>query len=133
LEDFTNSPCSLHPFFANGTGLESGSAGYRNLYHTSATTEVDSTSMSDLPQTKTIKSSKAQLYPPTLPIYSYKDYSPKATTVYTQHEQEANDLVEMLRGYVSVFRDLPMKSYILYGQTPGLRYGMASYVPPRSN
>lgn len=33
-----------------------------------------------------------------LPVYSYKDYSPVPSTVYTQNEDEANDLVEALNG-----------------------------------
>ena len=32
------------------------------------------------------------------PNYSYKDYVPKATIVYTRHEEEANDIVETMKG-----------------------------------
>ena len=35
------------------------------------------------------------------PIYSYKQYKPLPTVVYTQHEEEANELVAGLKaGYV---------------------------------
>jgi hypothetical protein len=33
-----------------------------------------------------------------LPVFSYKDYTPAPTVVYTRHEEEANDLVECLAG-----------------------------------
>jgi hypothetical protein len=36
--------------------------------------------------------------PPSLPLYSYQDFSPIATTVYTRHEEEANDLIGALNG-----------------------------------
>ena len=50
-----------------------------------------------------------------LPVYSYKDYSLKATTVYTRHEDEANELVEMLRGYVTVFPGITTQApYLLW-------------------
>jgi hypothetical protein len=36
------------------------------------------------------------------PIYSYKHYEPSPTVVYTQHEEEVNDLIAGLKaGYVS--------------------------------
>lgn len=47
-------------------------------------------------------SSNSMLYAQPLPPYSYKDYSPTPTTVYTQHEEEANDLVETLKGCVFI-------------------------------
>ena len=34
----------------------------------------------------------------TLPLYSYKQYPPTPAVVYTRHEEEANDLVECLKG-----------------------------------
>lgn len=35
------------------------------------------------------------------PVYSYKHYKPSPTVVYTQHEEEANDLIAGLKaGYV---------------------------------
>lgn len=33
-----------------------------------------------------------------LPLYSYKQYPPTPAVVYTRHEEEANDLVECLKG-----------------------------------
>lgn len=33
-----------------------------------------------------------------LPLYSYKQYRPVPAVVYTQHEEEANDLVQSLKG-----------------------------------
>ncbi|KAI0633974.1 ribonuclease H-like domain-containing protein [Trametes polyzona] len=38
-----------------------------------------------------------------LPLYSYKDYSPSPAVVYTQDEEEANDLVQCLKGPVLGF------------------------------
>ncbi|KAF8625076.1 hypothetical protein AX15_005558 [Amanita polypyramis BW_CC] len=52
----------------------------------------------DLPQTSDA-SSKPNPVPDanaTHPLYSYKDYTPKSTVVYTRHEEEANDLVAAL-------------------------------------
>jgi hypothetical protein len=66
-----------------------------------------------------------------LPAYSYKDYSPTPTTVYTQHEEEANDLVETLKGCVIIYNELPSKRYITHGQTAGLRHGMAGHISSR--
>ena len=35
---------------------------------------------------------------PNLPLYSYKQYRPTPAVVYTQHEEEANDLVQGMKG-----------------------------------
>jgi hypothetical protein len=32
------------------------------------------------------------------PVYSYEDFSPAPISVYTRHEDEANELVETLKG-----------------------------------
>lgn len=37
-----------------------------------------------------------------LPLYSYTDFSPCPSVVYTRHEEEANDLVQALKGQVMV-------------------------------
>lgn len=37
---------------------------------------------------------------PPLPIYSYKDLNPAPTRVYVRHEEEANELIGSLSGYV---------------------------------
>jgi hypothetical protein len=104
---------SLHPFFLNGADGESKPVGSRSkttpspqdrmtgIEGTSAPT-VEATqkwvndSSKDAPDT----SSNSKLYAQPLPAYSYKDYSPTPTTVYTQNEEEANDLVETLKGCV---------------------------------
>ena len=31
------------------------------------------------------------------PLYSYKEYTPKSTVVYTRHEEEANELISSLK------------------------------------
>jgi hypothetical protein len=72
------------------------------LHHTAVTTADSTTAKADKSSKPT--SSNAKVDASIFPAYSYKDYSPKATTIYTQHEQEANDLVDMLNGCVSVFR-----------------------------
>ena len=37
----------------------------------------------------------------TFPFYSYKEFVPKPTVVYTRHEEEANELIMSLKhGYV---------------------------------
>ncbi len=41
--------------------------------------------------------------PAFLPQYSYKDYSPVPAVVYTPDEEEANDLVQCLKGPVMGF------------------------------
>jgi len=41
-----------------------------------------------------------------LPIYTYRDYKPKPSIVYTRHEEETNDLIDGLRsgcGLVCLF------------------------------
>ena len=48
-----------------------------------------------------VEAAKAAKQPPKEPVvYSYKDYSPSPAVVYTCNEEEANDLVECLRGCV---------------------------------
>ena len=49
-----------------------------------------------------------------LPVYSYKNYKPSPTVVYTQHEEEANDLIGGLKaGHVfqKIYRLLILKYY----------------------
>jgi hypothetical protein len=117
---------SLHPFFLNGADTVSKPTGSRNkttlsLHDAVAGVERTSTSMAgptkqgakSLSEDHTATSSKFKLDARALPTYSYRDYSPKATTVYTQHEAEANDLVETLRGYVSASYKLPSKRCII--------------------
>jgi hypothetical protein len=49
---------------------------------------------------------------PQFPIYSYKRYTPLPTVVYTQHEEETNDLIAGLKaGYASP--PFKMNTYIL--------------------
>ena len=36
--------------------------------------------------------------PEPFPVYSYKDFTPQPTIVYTRHEGETNDLVDALQG-----------------------------------
>src|ERR1700689_3547751 len=99
---------SVHPFFLNGTVPESKLAGSKKLttqvsFDTAANIEGSSRSTSGPSKTKAKKSTRDVTAPSskstpdasTLPFYSYKDYSPKATAVYTQHEDEANDLVSV--------------------------------------
>lgn len=50
-----------------------------------------------IPQSRS-NASKTKTNTVLLPVYSYKDYSPTPTTVYTQHEEEANEMVQALRG-----------------------------------
>jgi hypothetical protein len=102
---------SLHPLF-NQTVAGSGPAELRvqttvavlkTILNSSDKVNPKGTRAKKSSKDTTAPSSKAKQDITILPIYSYKDYSPKATTVYTQHEHEANDLVETLRGCVSLF------------------------------
>ncbi|KAH9886271.1 ribonuclease H-like domain-containing protein [Cubamyces lactineus] len=52
-----------------------------------------------------------------LPPYSYKDYTPTPAVVYTSHEEEADDLVQCLRGPVIGF-DLEWVVLFRRGKTP---------------
>lgn len=52
-----------------------------------------------------------------LPPYSYKDYTPTPAVVYTPDEEEANDLVQCLRGPVLGF-DLEWVVLFRRGRTP---------------
>lgn len=46
----------------------------------------------------TIQATVEDLNTEPLPVYSYKDFTPQPTIVYTQHEEETNDLVDALKG-----------------------------------
>ncbi|KAI1790059.1 ribonuclease H-like protein [Ganoderma leucocontextum] len=55
------------------------------------------------PITTNLKPTSKAKAPPTksksnLPLYSYKQYRPTPAVVYTQHEEEANDLVQSMKG-----------------------------------
>ncbi|KAI0357923.1 ribonuclease H-like protein [Trametes cingulata] len=54
---------------------------------------------------------------PSLPLYSYKDYDPSPAVVYTPHEEEANDLVQCLKGPVLGF-DFEWVVKFRRGKTP---------------
>ena len=62
---------------------------------------------------------------PALPIYSYKDYPPAPTMIYTSHEEEANDLVQTLRGCGRPLLYGGHVLLILILQANWIRYGMA--------
>lgn len=53
--------------------------------------------------TMALDSQDAPRLPAFLPQYSYKDYSPVPAVVYTPDEEEANDLVQCLKGPVMGF------------------------------
>ncbi|KIM92426.1 hypothetical protein PILCRDRAFT_810481 [Piloderma croceum F 1598] len=98
----------LHPFFLNGADGEFKPVGSRSKTTSSPhdtmmgasapTVESTHKGINDLFKDAPTTSSNSKLYTQPLPPYSYKDYSPMPTTVYTQHEEEANDLVETLKG-----------------------------------
>jgi hypothetical protein len=46
----------------------------------------------------TVSNSDAPTADNNLPVYSYEDFSPAPISVYTRHEDEANELVETLKG-----------------------------------
>ncbi|OCH87160.1 ribonuclease H-like protein [Obba rivulosa] len=51
--------------------------------------------------------------------YSYKDFKPRPTIVYTRHEQEANDLVETLKGPLGFDMEWPV--ILRRGRSPEYR------------
>lgn len=93
---------SVHPFFVKPTQSSATSKPYiKKTIQASIDTptiELLSTTTTKVAPAKNI-SSKSSSDATTYPSYSHKDYSPRATVVYTQHEDEANNLVGALRGY----------------------------------
>jgi len=108
LNSYSSVGCSVHPFFLHagpgrpGSILEKTKPKTKSLAR--ARTKMDiaasistaasmSAYLGSVPQ-----HNKYQTDAHSLPVYSYKDYFPKPTTVYTQHEEEADELVQALRG-----------------------------------
>ena len=65
------------------------------------------------PASKTKAQSKTKF---NLPLYSYKQYRPVPAVVYTQHEEEANDLVQGMKGPLGF--DLEWVVTFRRGKTP---------------
>jgi hypothetical protein len=124
---------SLHPFYSNGSGPDFGPVGSRGL---STPILYDTSDGAPIPMSIPVEelSSKASSSKPDasrLPIYSYKDYLPRPGTVYTRHEEEANDLVVTLRGCVCILMFHVLSVNYLYGQPTWFRHGVVPYISSR--
>lgn len=57
--------------------------------------ETSSSSSKSKPTTQAAAATESSK---SLPLYSYKDFTPQPAIVYTQHEGETDDLVDSLKG-----------------------------------
>ncbi|KAK7683603.1 hypothetical protein QCA50_013441 [Cerrena zonata] len=75
---------------------------------------VDLTTMNGSAQTSQTSSTNVSL-----PLFAYRDYVPMPTVVYTENEDEANDLVHSLKGPVGF--DMEWRVLLRRGQSPSDR------------
>ncbi|KAI0089578.1 ribonuclease H-like domain-containing protein [Irpex rosettiformis] len=79
------------------TTYDSANAGFTASYNALTYGVAASVAVSDFALTESTVEDAKTIKPPA-PLYSYKDYTPKPIIVYTRHEDEANDIVETLKG-----------------------------------
>ncbi|KAI0922992.1 hypothetical protein AcW1_002508 [Taiwanofungus camphoratus] len=109
----------IHPFFTPNSSALAESTVSKVVSKTKFHVDPTSTTNSKLARktrnvaTKSPEIENARIQ---LPLYSYKDYPPVPTVIYTRHEEEANELVQTLRGPLGF--DLEWRIFIQQKRSP---------------
>ena len=129
----------VHPFFRSHRPPHTSRNGDHHIALRAVSSAPATMPRSEVPSLNGIATSQNN---GTFPIYSYKHYKPLPTVVFTQHEEETNDLIAGLKsGYVSSYkhflnaRQFPRRVIRLYTEKKkcfkpnSFRHGMAFLLP----